>query len=345
MKIHLDLDCFFAAAHRIGHPELHNIPIAVGGKSNLTIFDNEKHERVLSNVNGAFSSSIITKNKEDSFEKYFIDNNGKIRGIVTTASYEARAYGVKTAMPVAEALRLCPHLKMIPPDYSLYHNLSNQLKLLLEKEIPVIEQFSIDEFFGDLSGWIKDQDAFEFAKNLKEKIFNELGLPISIGLSKTKWIAKLATTAAKPNGVKIVFDHELDQFVNPKPIEEFPGIGKVLKNRLSGYGIKTLGDLKERKELICSWGKNETQIYNRVCGIDDEAINVKQDKKSIGLGRSFDPILDRDEIKRRLAILCRHLSFIAFKDNIKPTNYGLKIKYQYGNMNNGYSSTSGINRQ
>jgi DNA polymerase-4 len=334
MKIHLDLDCFFAAAHRIGNPKLHNIPIAVGGKSNVSIFDKEKHQKSLSQINGAFSSSILNEEKSDSFQEYFVDQNGKIRGIVTTASYEARSYGVKTAMPVAQALRLCPTLKMIPPNYPLYHKLSKQLKTLLEKEIPIIEQFSIDEFFGDLDGWIEEKDAYDFALYLQNKIKKELQLPISIGLARSKWIAKLATTDAKPIGVKFVRDEDLDAYVNPKLLKEFPGIGQILQNKLHGYGIQTLKDLKERKELLYSWGKNEKQIYDRVCGNDNEKVDIKSDKKSIGLGRSFDPIKDRDEIRRRVVILCRHLAFIAYKDKIQPTNYALKIKYQYGETNN-----------
>ncbi len=210
MILHLDLDCFFAAAHRIDNPTLDNIPIAVGGRSNLSIFDNKKHKRTISNIDGAFTSSILSSNNNISFEKYFIDPDGRVRGIVTTASYEARAFGVKTAMPVAEALRWCPQLKVIPPNYPLYHELSHRLKLLLEKHIPTIEQFSIDEFFGDVTGWIDDKEAYDFAINLRDIINKELGLPISIGIAKTKWIAKLATNDAKPYGVKLIPENRVD---------------------------------------------------------------------------------------------------------------------------------------
>jgi len=145
MILHLDLDCFFASAHRIGNPHLENIPIAVGGRSNLSIFDKVKQTRELSKIEGAFTSSILSSNGNKSFEEYFVDKNGRVRGIITTSSYEARAFGVKTAMSVAEALRWCPNLTVISPNYPLYHELSHKLKSLLEKEIPAIEQFSIDE--------------------------------------------------------------------------------------------------------------------------------------------------------------------------------------------------------
>jgi len=144
MILHLDLDCFFAAAHRIDNPSLEDIPIAVGGRSNLNIFDPKKQMKTYSNVNGAFASSLISIDNIKE-EEYFKDKNGIARGIITTSSYEARALGVKTAMSVSEALRICPNLTMIKPNYPLYHELSLQLKILLEREIPSIEQFSIDE--------------------------------------------------------------------------------------------------------------------------------------------------------------------------------------------------------
>ncbi len=331
MILHLDLDCFFAAAHRIDNPTLENTPIAVGGRSNLSIFDTKKHERSMSNIDGAFTSSILSSNDNISFEKYFIDPDGRVRGIVTTASYEARAFGVKTAMPVAEALRWCPQLKVIPPNYPLYHELSHKLKLLLEKHIPTIEQFSIDEFFGDVTGWIDDKEVYDFAINLRDIIKKELGLPISIGIAKTKWIAKLATNDAKPYGVKIIPENRVDSYIKHKPIKEFCGIGKGYQDRLINRGINKLGQVKDNKQLFYSWGKFGIQLYNRILGTDEEKITItKEDTKSIGLGRTFDPESSRYELKRRITILCRHLSFIAYKGNHNSMTFSLKIKYQYG---------------
>jgi len=330
MILHLDLDCFFASAHRINNKKLQNIPIAVGGRSNLNIFDNKKQKRVLSNIQGAFTSSILSTNENQTFDEYFRDENGKIRGIITTSSYEARAYGVKTAMSVSQAISLCPNLTVIPPNYPLYHDLSNKLRILLEKELPSVEQFSIDEFFTDASGWIKDEDIFEFAINLKNKILNELGLPISIGISKTKWIAKLATTDSKPSGIKLVKEDEVEEYIKNKPISEFAGIGKAYQERLIKYNIKTLGDIKKHKDLFYSWKKPGIQLYNRVCGIDNESLSHTSNKKSLGLGRTFDPLNNRDEIRRRISILCRHLSFIALKNNLYATTYSIKVRYEFG---------------
>ena len=330
MILHLDLDCFFAAAHRINNPQLDNIPIAVGGRSNLSIFDTKKQKRELSKIEGAFTSSILSSNGDKSFEEYFIDPDGRVRGIITTSSYEARAFGVKTAMPVAEALRWCPNLTVLPPNYPLYHELSHKLKKLLEKQIPSIEQFSIDEFFGDVTGWINDEDVKEFAIKLKQQIFDELGLPISIGVAKTKWIAKLATNDAKPNGVLLIVPNDVDEYIKNKPIKEFCGIGKGYQEKLLSKGIQTLGEVKNKKDIFYSWGKFGSQLYHRITGTDEENITIeKEGHKSIGLGRTFDPELNRDEIKRRITILCRHLSFLSYKGKHNPMTFALKIKYQY----------------
>ncbi|MDM5271734.1 DNA polymerase IV [Sulfurovum sp. zt1-1] len=340
MMLHLDLDCFFAAAHRIDAPQLHGIPIAVGGRSNLSIFERKKERRYLSAIDGAFTSSILSSNAGKSFEEYFVDPDGKVRGIITTASYEARAYGVKTAMSVAEALRHCPHLKVIPPDYPLYHTLSHQLRVMLEREIPSIEQFSIDEFFGDVSGWVSDEEIEGFARMLKDKIYRELKLPISIGASRSKWIAKLATGFAKPHGIKVIYPNEVDEFIKDIPIAKFPGIGRGYQDRLSERGIRTLGEIKGRQALFYSWGKSGKQLYDRVCGIDEEGIAISHAKKSIGIGRTFDPQYHRDEIRRRVTILCRHLAFLVHKGGHVPTTYALKIRYEYGSKSKGFTNSN-----
>ena len=328
MFIHLDLDCFFVSAHRTIDSSLLHIPVAVGGRSNLNIFSSKKEIRKISSNEGAFVSSILTNEGQKTFKEYFVDENGKIRGIITTSSYEARAYGVKTAMSVNEALTLCPHLKMLAPNYPLYHELSQKLRELLLKEIPLVEQFSIDEFFGDLSGYIEENEVVEFSYNLKNKIQDELGLPISIGIANTKYLSKLITEYAKPDGVKYVNKDNVGNFIRNIPISEFPGIGKAFQERLKGYGVKTLGDIKNKRELFYSWKKPGIDLYNRVCGIRDNKLTTFREKKSIGIGRTFDCIYDRNELRRRVAILSRYLCFLVKKSKVNPLTYAIKIKYE-----------------
>lgn len=329
MFIHIDLDCYFVSAQRTIDKSLHNIPVAVGGKSNTDIFSNTRVKRTMATNRASFSSKILDNEDEKSSTDYFVDENNKIRGIITSASYEARAFGVKTAMSVNEALKLCPHLKMVVPQYNLYDDLSSKLKELLELEIPLIEQFSIDEFFGDLSGYIKEDEAEEFARKLKDKIFKELNLPCSIGLANTKYLSKLMTNEAKPNNIKLLRKDNIEEFTKNILIENFTGIGKSLCEKLSGYNIKTLGDIRKNKNLFYSFGKVGIDTYNRVCGIKDSKLNIAKEKKSIGIGRSFDVVFNRDELKRRAIILSRYLSFIVKKDGHNPLSFQIQIKYEF----------------
>lgn len=329
MFIHIDIDCFFVSAHRTLDDSLFHIPVAVGGRSNLNIFSSKKEVRQISTNSGAFVSTILTNEGQKTFKEYFVDENGKIRGIITTASYEARAFGVKTAMSVNEALSLCPHLKMLPPNYPLYHDLSSKLKELLVNDIPMVEQFSIDEFFGDVTGYIGENEIVEFAYNLKKKIYKELKLPVSIGVANTKYLSKLITEYAKPDGIKYVSADNIENFIKDIPIKEFPGIGKGFQERLKGYGIRTLGDIKKNQKLFYSWKKPGIDLYNRVCGIRDNKLTIEREKKSIGIGRTFDAIFDRNELKRRVMILCRYLCFLVKKENVNPLTYAIKIRYEY----------------
>ena len=341
MILHLDIDCFFVSAHRTLDKRLLNIPVAVGGRSNLNIFSKTKHKRVVSDNSGAFVSSIVSVQNPNE-QEYFKDENGRIRGIITTSSYEARAYGVKTAMSVNEALQLCPKLKMIPPNYPLYHDLSYALLEFLEYETPQVEQFSIDEYFADMTGWVDDDNVEEFVKSLKQKIEQKFDLPVSIGVAKSKYLSKLATEYAKPHGIKVVYENEVNAFIKDIPIEKFPGIGKGYQQRLKSYGIKTLGQIKDKKHIFYAWKKPGIQLYNRVCGIKDFKLEKKSASKSIGIGRTFDALSNRVEIKRRLIILARYLAFLVFKKKVNPQTYFLKIKYEFNSKSKNYINTNRV---
>jgi len=332
MFLHIDIDSFFASAERSVDEKLKGIAICVGSRSNLEIFNKKRTNIKLMNANsGAFVTPVFYSEKKKTFENYFvdeIDGRKKIRGIVTTASYEARAKGVKTAMPLAQALQLCPEMVVVPSNYPLYHTISHKMHDFMCAHIPKVEQFSIDEFFCDVSGWIEDDKVYTFAKELQEKILNHFDIPVSIGISKAKWIAKLATESAKPYGVYEVKD--IDTYIEEIPIKAFPGIGKGFQERLAGHYIKTLGDIKRNKDLFYSWKKPGIQLYNRITGIDYEGINIKNDRKSIGISRTFDVIYDTEEIRRRIMIMARHIVYMVMKIGVNPTTYNLKINYEYG---------------
>ncbi len=333
MIIHLDLDCFFASCERLLDPSLIGRPVAVGGRGDPFIFATKSRKNIdvtLEN-SGAFVPTLFYDAKSD-FCDYFVEGE-KIRGIVITSSYEARKYGIKTGMTIRQALSLCPRLIVRPPNHLFYHDRSHALKRWLQRRIPVLEQYSVDEFFGDLSGWIGDDELPDFLRRMREEILSTFGLPVSIGAASSKWIAKLATAGAKPgrgDGVLILFDHEVDHFVDPLPIDAFPGIGRGYVRRLKAYKIETLGDLKAAKHLLYRWKKPGIQLYHRVNGDDNEPVVAGRDRRSIGISRTIDPIFERKEIRRRLVILTRHLAHLVERLDVVPQTYFLGIKYQFG---------------
>ncbi len=330
MIVHLDLDAFFASCERLLNPDLKDRPIAVGGRGDPFIFDKTgaKNIDVTLQNSGAFVPTIFYDAKTD-FREYFTEGE-KIRGIVITSSYEARGFGIRTGMTVREAIQRCPDLVVLPPNHLFYHDRSHALKRYLQKKIPLIEQYSIDEFFGDLGGWIEEERVEEFIQALRVDIQKRFKLPVSIGAAPSKWIAKMATSAAKPNGCKVLFKEDVDTFIDPQPIEAFPGIGRGFAKRLKRYKIETLGQLKESKHLLYRWKKPGITLYHRVNGDDKEPVVQGRIRRSIGISRTIDPIFDRAETRRRLITLCRHLSQLIVKIEAHPGTIYLGLKYQFG---------------
>ena len=330
MKIHIDIDCFFVSATRILHPELEHKPVAIGGRSDTKIFNKEAKNQTVNLENSGSFVPTFFKSYEESDDDIaaFKDPDGRVRGILTTSSYEARAYGVKTAMSIKEALELCPGLIIKAPNMSLFQKLSHQLHEYLQTKIPLVEQASIDEFYGDLSGWIADDEIEQFIDNLRHEIKRDIKLPVSIGAAKTRYIAKQATSYAKPFGCKMIHDYDFEEFINPIKVEDFAGIGKSMRNKLYEAKIYTLGDLIKRRGTVESWGPYAKELYLRVSGISDAPIQTKTKRKSIGISRTIEPLYDRVELKRRVHVLARHLSYAIQKLDVIPTVFHLGLSYE-----------------
>jgi len=333
MIIHLDLDCFFVSCERTIDPKLLGKPVAVINKSDTAIFSHEPKKAFISTDGGAFAPNLLYDKfggVDRDWRKHFVDADGKIRGIVVAKSYEAKPYGIKTGTPLGEALALCPQLIVIPQNYHFYHILSHKLRLFLQTKIPVLEQCSIDEFFGDLSGWVKSEDVPIFIKELQAQIMDAFNLPITIGAAKSKWIAKLATSESKPFGTRAVYPEDVAEFVKNIPIGEFPGVGRSFGKKLSEKGIKTLGECLELKRMFYYWGTQGKQLFHRIEGSDAEPVNPYRERRSIGISRNFQPVKDRSELWRRATILARHLSYTIAKLGVNPTTFFFKLKYDFG---------------
>lgn len=339
MKIHLDLDCYFVSAERTRYPFLKDKNVVVAKSSDKKIFSKDKKQGVILGDTGAFNSVLEFKNTYDTnnilkaWKNEFLDENGDIHGIVIAKSYECKPYGIKTGTPLKEAIHMCPNLIIIPSDHLFYQQLSQKLKTYLEFKIPVLEQYSIDEFFGDLNGWVKNSDTLEFIKDLRDDIKEKFDLPITIGASKSKWIAKLITDRIKPFGVYALEESMVLDYTKDIDVNDFPGIGRAISKKLADYRVKTLGELRARPNLLYLYGKTGVELYERICGTDNERVIPYSDRRGIGISRNFKAIIDRNEIYRRVMILARYLSYTITKLNLNPTTFYFKIRYEYGIKN------------
>ncbi|WFA08928.1 DNA polymerase IV [Tissierella sp. Yu-01] len=222
---------------------------------------------------------------------------GKSRhGIVTTANYEARRYGIHSAMPIFMARELCPSGIFIQPRMERYREVSNIVMDILYDVTDVIEQLSIDEAYLDISD-IK-QDPLYIAKTIKSEVFKQTGLTLSVGISYNKFLAKLASDWNKPNGIKIITSDMVPEILFPLPVKSVYGIGKKSAKKLNDIGIFTVDDLIRLSEefLIELFGKSGGEIFDRIRGIDHRKVDTSRERKSIGSETTFNGVTNDMEI-------------------------------------------------
>jgi DNA polymerase IV len=226
------------------------------------------------------------------------------RGVVSAASYEARKYGVHSAMPSRTAGKLCPHGVFLPPDFEKYKAYSERVMRILWAASPLVEPLSLDEAFVDLTGcerlwgWIPDK-----ARALQEEVRAELGITCSIGLASTRVVAKIASDYMKPNGATIVAGGNEAWFLAPLAIERMPGIGKVTAQRLHLLGYKTLGDIQaaSAETLRRHFGDHGLVLADRARGIGSHVVTIDADQKSLSKEHTFDE--DTEELDLLLGTL------------------------------------------
>ena len=222
------------------------------------------------------------------------------RGVVSTCSYEARSYGVRSAMASATAERLCPDAIWTTPRFERYHELSRAVMDILYAESPLLEQVSIDEAFLDVTpGRFTGDDPVAIATRIQEHVA-ELGITCSIGVASCKTVAKIASDLDKPKGLTVVYPGSEAAFLAPMKVRVMPGIGKQSAKRLESMGIRTLGDLANAKveDLRSIFGVNSRAMHDRALGIDERLIETERIRKSVSHERTFaDDLITRAEIE------------------------------------------------
>ncbi|MDR0665345.1 MAG: hypothetical protein LBF86_07500 [Helicobacteraceae bacterium] len=325
MIIHLDFDCFFVSAERTRYAPFRGAAAAVVKRNDAAIFGGETIKTNASAQKPPCASS--GKFDGGDWRSHFLEGS-RARGVVIAASYEARSFDVKTGTTLCEALRRCPKLRVLGADLPFYTSLSNAAAEFLEARVPVLERYSIDEFFGSLEGFIKEHEIERYLRNMQADLYKELRLPASIGAGANRSIAKLASKSAKPFGVLIVKDGDINGFINDKPIKALAGIGQKTGAYLERYGVRTLGDALRSPSLLTALGKNGRDLLRELQG---ERIALETDaseRKQIGISRVFDPIFDRAEALRRLYILCGRLAYNIARSNKEPLSFTFIAGYE-----------------
>ena len=255
---------------------------------------------------------------------------GSEGGVVAAACYEARKYGIKSAMPVFKAKQLCPQLFIIKPRMEYYIKISRKIREIMEKTTPVIEPISIDEAFLDLSGTQKLHKCIPAISMLKiqKEIYKNIGITVSIGLSYNKSLAKLASEQNKPNGFFVLGKKEAEDWLSEKPVSILFGLGKSTVKKLNSININLCKDLKSSPITVIKniLGSNSEKILNISKGIDNRPVVIGNETKSISVETTFSDKKNDDKLKNELHLLCLRLSLRLKKKNLSGKTLTLKLK-------------------
>lgn len=290
--LHMDMDAFFSAVEQRDRPALQGKPVVVGADP----------------------------------------KGGQGRGVVSTCSYEARVFGVHSAMPISKAYRLCPHAVFLPVDFRKYRQASRQIFEVLERYTPDIEPISIDEAFLDITGTAHlHGSASALALHIKKDIRKEVNLAASIGIAPVKMVAKIASDVSKPDGLLEIKPHEVESFLSPLPVERLWGVGKKSKDFLNRLGVVTIGDLVQipRTKAFEYFGEHGLHLLDLASGIDPRDVSVSHETKSISHEYTFDvDEADPEKVIKVLFILSQKVSRRLRQEGLKGRTVSIKVRLE-----------------
>lgn len=255
------------------------------------------------------------------------------RGVVAACSYEARKFGVHSAMPMYLAMQLCPDAKVISGDMEAYSRNSHLVTEIISEKAPAFEKASIDEFYVDATGLDRFFGTFKWAVELKKKIQHETNLPISMALSVNKLVSKVATGEFKPDAQKQIPAGEEKDFLAPLAIDKIPMVGKQTATFLYDMGVRTVATLREMPLpfLTSAFGKNGISLWNKAHGLDDSPVVSYSEQKSISTESTFEH--DTIDVKRLKSILVAMIEKVAFQlREQKKLTACVTVKIRYSNF-------------
>ena len=288
--LHLDMDSFYASVEMRENPELKGKPVVIGADP----------------------------------------KNGTGRGVVSTCSYEARAFGIRSAMPISQAFVLCPHAIFLPPYFPRYAKYSAEvMAILISHELP-FQQVSIDEAFLDVSAVGNYSEATDLAERIRNDIRTQLGLTCSIGIAPTKVVAKIASDVDKPDGLTVVEPENLFSFLAPMPVRKIPGVGRKAEAELFEMGIRTIKDLAEHdiQVLIARFGRSAIALQAIASGIDDDIVEERDTVKSVSRETTFlKDINDEQVIAATMDALAREVCRNLSDESLRCRTVTIKVRY------------------
>ncbi|MGK0414502.1 MAG: DNA polymerase-4 [Polaribacter sp.] len=279
----------------------------------------------------AYYASVAELDNPELRGKAIAVGGGGERGVVSAASYEARKFGVKSAMSGVLARQKCPHLIFVKSDFARYKELSNQIRNIFYDYTDLVEPLSLDEAYLDVTENKKgNPSANAIAREIRQRIYEETGLRASAGISINKFIAKVASDINKPNGQKTIHPEEVLTFLEELPVNKFYGVGKVTAAKMYNLGIFIGNDLKKKslEELVKLFGKSGTHYYNIVRGIHHSAVKPNRIRKSVGAETTFSENISSEiYMLERLDHIADEIEKRMKKSNTKGKTITLKIKY------------------
>ncbi|MFW0737908.1 DNA polymerase IV [Flavobacterium sp. N502536] len=255
---------------------------------------------------------------------------GGDRGVVASCSYEARKFGVRSAMPIRMALKLCPDAKVMKGDMELYSQLSHDVTQILQDKAPVLEKASIDEFYLDITGMDKFHGSYKWTNELAQSVIKETGLPISFSLSINKTVSKIATGEGKPVGNLEIPEQGVQDFLNPLSIQKIPMVGAVTFQLLSRIGIRKIQTLAEMPAEVLQQmiGKNGLELWKKAHGIDHTPVEPYTERKSISTETTFSQdTIDIAKLRRILLGMVEKLAFQLRAEQWLTSTVTVKIRY------------------
>src|ERR1700739_4273100 len=251
------------------------------------------------------------------------------RSVVCAASYEARRFGVRSAMPAVRAEHLCPNAVFLPPDFPRYRAVSHQVREIFKRHTDLIEPLSLDEAYLDVSeNKTSLPTATQVARTIREQIREELHLTASAGVAPNKFLAKIASDWRKPDGLFVIPPGEVASFLSPLPVGRLPGVGKVMEEKLKSFDVQTVGDLRkmELATLEGRFGRYGVRLYGLARGIDDSEVIPDRPTQSISAEDTFERDLQLTEMEPMIRRLAEHTWAASRKESRRARTVVLKLK-------------------